>query len=66
MMEKEKTYFLYDGKAKMCLFTNGKNCTDKHNNCNYFNHITEFSNYSLESLNCVFIWHTKMYHNQLQ
>lgn len=37
MMEKEKTYFLYDGKAKMCLFTNGKNCTDKDNiNCNYF------------------------------
>lgn len=28
-------YFLYDGKAKMCLFTNGKNCTDKDNiNCN--------------------------------
>ena len=44
----KETYFLYNGKAKMCLFTNDKNCTNTDNiNCNYFHHITEFSNYSL-------------------
>lgn len=44
----KETYFLYNGKAKMCLFTNGKNCNNIDNiNCNYFHHITEFNNYSL-------------------
>ena len=39
----KETYFLYNGKAKLCLFTNGKSCNNTDNtNCNYFLEVFKF------------------------